>query len=110
MNLFRSTNKNYQITYDNIQKIATREGNYHTTGCLLDYPYSKENYKMIEIALSKQQTLDVDPKAIQQIYFTGNLGRVGGATKFFIIEKAKETVSDFSQGTIKVLQVYFALI
>ena len=57
---------------------------------------------MIAINLSKQQALDVDPRAIQQINFTANLDRVGD-TKFFIIEKAKETVLGFSQETVKVL-------
>ena len=45
----------------------------YTTGCLLDYPYFKEYHKLIAIDLSKQQKLDADPKAIQQINFTGNL-------------------------------------
>ena len=40
---------------------------------------------------------------IQQINFTANLDRDGNATMFFIIEEAKETVLDFSQGTVKVL-------
>ena len=57
---------------------------------------------MIAIDLSKQQELDVDPRAIQQINFTANLERAEGATMFFVIEKAKETVLDFSQGTVKV--------
>ena len=70
---------------------------------MLDYPYFKENYKMIAIDLSKQQALDADPRAIQQINFTANLDRVGNTTMFFIIEGAKETVLDFSQGTVKVL-------
>ena len=51
----------------------------------------------------KQQALDADPRAIQQINFTANLDRDEGATMFFIIEQAKETVLDFSQSTIKVL-------
>ena len=50
--------------------------------------------------LSKQQVLDADPKAIQQINFTGNLEN--NAVMFFITEKAKETVLDFSQGIVKV--------
>ena len=41
---------------------------------------------MIAIDLSKQQVLDVDPKAIQQINFTANLNRVGNTTIVFIIE------------------------
>ena len=45
---------------------------------------------MIAIDLSNQRALDSDPRAIQQINFTGNLDRRGNATMFFIIEKAKE--------------------
>ena len=56
---------------------------------------------MIAIDLSKQQALDADPRAIQQINFTANLDRAGNT--FFIIEEAKKTVLDFSQGTVKVL-------
>ena len=89
-------------TYENIRKIATGQGDDYTTGCLLDYAYFK-NHKMIAIDLSKQQALDVDPKAIQQINFTANLDRVGNTAMFFIIEEAKETVLNFSQGTITVL-------
>ena len=51
----------------------------------------------------KQQVLDADPRAIQQINFTANLDRAGNTKMFFIIEEAKETVSEFSQGTVKVL-------
>ena len=58
---------------------------------------------MIAIDLSKQQALDADPRAIQQINFTANLDRAGNTTMFFIIEQAKEIVLDFSQGTVKVL-------
>ena len=58
---------------------------------------------MIIVDLSKQQAVDADPKAIQQINFTANLDRAGNTTMFFIIEEAKETVLDFSQGTVKVL-------
>ena len=50
------------------------------TGCLLDYSYFKENYKMIAIDLSKQQALDADPRAIQQINFTSDLDRTGNTT------------------------------
>ena len=66
-------------------------------------PISKKYYKLIAIDLSKQQKLDADPKAIQQINFTGNLTRAEGARMYFIIEEAKETVLDFSKGTVKVL-------
>ena len=70
---------------------------------MLDYSYFKNHYKLIEIDLSKQQALDSDPRAIQQINFTANLDRTGNTSMFFIIEKAKETVFEFSQGTVKVL-------
>ena len=58
---------------------------------------------MIAIDLSKQRKPVADPKAIQQINFTGNLTGRGGEEMFFIIEEAKEIVLDFSKGTIKVL-------
>ena len=70
---------------------------------LLDYSYFKENYRMIAIDLSKQQALDADQRAIQRINFTANLDREAHTTMFFIIEKAKESVFEFSQGTVKVL-------
>ena len=65
---------------------------------------------MIAINLSKQQALDADPKAIHQINFIENLDREGNTTIFFIIEEVKETILDFSQGTVKVLKFYFVLI
>ena len=88
---------------ENNRNIATGQGDHYTTGCLLDYSYFEENYKMIGTDLSKQQALDADPMAIQQINFRANLDKAGNTTMFFIIEEAKETVLDFSQGTVKVL-------
>ena len=90
-------------TYDNIRKIATGQGDDYTTGCLLDYSYFNNYYKMTAIDLSKQQVFDADPRAIEQINFTANLDSAGNTTMFFIIEEAKGTVLDFSQGTVKVL-------
>ena len=58
---------------------------------------------MIAVDLSKQQALDADPKAIQQINFTENLDKDGNTRFYFILEKAKETVFEFSQGSVKVL-------
>ena len=57
------------------------------------------------IHLTKQQVLNADPKAMQKISFAGNLarGRWEDTTLFFIIEEAKETNLDFSQGTVRVL-------
>ena len=90
-------------TYENIRKIAIGKRGDYATGCLLDYPYFEENYKMIAIDLTRQNELDADPRAIQQINFTANLDRAGNTTIFFITEEAKETVPEFSLGTVKVL-------
>ena len=70
---------------------------------MLDHSYSKENYKLIAIDLRKQQAFASDPRATQQINLTANLDRNEGATLFFITEQTKETVFEFSQGTVKVL-------
>ena len=51
-------------TYNNIRKVATGQGDDYTTGCLLDYIYFKNYYKMIAVDLSKEQVLDAGPKAI----------------------------------------------
>ena len=60
---------------------------------------------MIAVDLRKQQTLDADPKAIQQINFTANIARAGNTRIDFILEEAKEIVFEFSEGTVKVLWV-----
>ena len=65
---------------------------------------------MIAIDLNKQQALDPDPKAMQQINFTGNLSGNNNILMFLIIEETKENILDFSQWTVKVLQFYFVLI
>ena len=75
MNVFDQPVKNNFRTYDNIQKITIGQRDDYATGCLLDYNYFSEYYKMIAIDLSKQPALDADPKAIQEINFTGNLER-----------------------------------
>ena len=83
-NLFEEAINNYFKTYENIRKTATGQWDDYTTGCLLDYPYFKETYEMIEIDLSKQQALDIHPRAIQQINFTANLNRSRNTTIIFI--------------------------
>ena len=90
-------------TYENIRKTTTGQGDDSKTGCFLGYSYFKNHYKMIAIDLSKQQALDADPRAIQQINITVNLDRAGNTAMFFFIEEAKGIVLDFSQGTLKVL-------
>ena len=90
-------------TYENIIKIATGKGDDYTTGCLLNYPYFKDYYKMIAVDLSKQKELDADSRKIQQVNFTANLDRAGNTTISFIIEQEKETIFEFSQGTVNIL-------
>ena len=102
-NFFDQPIKDNKVTYENIRKIATGQGDDYTTGCLLDYIYFKNYYKMIAVDLSKQQALDADPKAIQQINFTANLDREVNTRLYFILEEAKETVFEFPQGTVKIL-------
>ena len=90
-NLFDQPVKKNKVTYEKIRKIAIGQGNDYTTGCLLDYIYFKNYYKMIAVDLSKQQVLDADPKAFQQISFTENLDRAGNTRIYFILKEAKET-------------------
>ena len=80
--------KNNKVTYENIRKITTGQGDDYTTGCLLDYIYFKNYCKMIAVDLSKE-ALDADPKAIQQINFRANLDRAGNTRIYFILEEAK---------------------
>ena len=102
-NFFDQPVKNNKATYENIRKIATGQGDDYTTGCLLDYIYFKNYYKMTAVDLSKQQALDAEPKAIQQIDFTVNLNIPRRTRIYFILEEAKETAFEFSQETVKVL-------
>ena len=89
-NLFDRPINSMTKTYENIRRIATGQRDDYTTGWLLDYSYFKENYKSIAIDLTKQHALDADPRAIQQINLTTNIGRAGNTTMFFITEGAKK--------------------
>ena len=64
-NFFVQPVKDNKVTYENIRKIATGQGDDYTTVFLLDYPYFKDSYRMIGVDLSKQQALDADSRAIQ---------------------------------------------
>ena len=89
-NFFDQPIKNNKAAYENIRKIATDQGDDYATGCLLNYSYFADTYKMIAVDLSKQQALDADLRAIQQISFTANLDRAGNTRVYFILEEAKE--------------------
>ena len=71
-NVFDQPINNDIKTYRNIRKIATGQGDDYKTGSLFYYPYFKQNYKMIEVGLYKQQTLEADPSVIREINFTAN--------------------------------------
>ena len=89
-NLFDQPVKKNKVTYEKIRKIAIGQRNEYTTGCLLGYIYFKNYYKIIAVDLSKQQALDADPKAFQQISFTENLDRAGNTRIYFILKETKE--------------------
>ena len=58
---------------EEIRKLTTGQGEDYTNECSLDYGYIKTHYISIAIDLSGPKELDADPKAIQQIVFTGQL-------------------------------------
>ena len=91
--------------YHEVGKVSIGKGDDYITGCLLDYAYFKDNYRIIAVDLSKQKALDADPIAIQQIIFQRVVGGAGN-TKIRLytsLEKLKETVLEFYKGTAKVL-------
>ena len=92
--------------YDEVRKISTGQGDDYTTGCLLDYSYFEKKYRLIAADLSKQKALDEDSRAVQQIIFTGKIKAAVANTRiiiFYVLEKSKETILEFSKGTKKVL-------
>ena len=94
------------IQYDEIRKISTGQSDDYTTGCLLDFAYLEKKYELIAADLSKQKALDADSTAIQQIIFTGKIKATVVNTRvviFYVLEKSKETILEFSKGTTKVL-------
>ena len=64
---------------------STGQGDDYTTGCLLDFAYFEKNYRLIDADLSKQKALDADPKAIQQIIFTGKITSAAQNKRVIII-------------------------
>ena len=109
-NLFDQPVKDNKVTHENIRKIATGQGDDYTTDCLLDYSYFKDSNKMTAVDLSKQQALDADHRANQQINFTANLDKAVYARIYFILEATKETKLNVSQGTVKELQICYRII
>ena len=91
--------------YDKVRKVPTRQGDDYTIGCLLDYAYFKDNYRLIAVDLGNQKPLEADPGAIHQIVFQGVIGRADNTkiSRHTILEKSKETVLEFYKATAKAL-------
>ena len=95
--------------YNEVRKVATGKGDDYTTGCLLDFAYYKDHYKLIAADLSRQKALDEDPKSIQQINFKCQIDKIDDADNnprhfLFVTERSKKTVLEFSQNVnLKVL-------
>ena len=96
--------------YEEIRKLGNGQGEDYTTGCLLDYDYMKNHCRFIAVDLSRQKELDTDPKAIQQLEFTGQLKKLhdndnaadyGNAQSIFVLtifrKHKKNTIKIFSR-------------
>ena len=88
-----------------VRKVSTWQGNGYTTGCLLDYVYFRDNYRLTPVGLGKEKALDADLRTIQQIVFQGVVGGAGSTEirLYSILEKTKGTVLELYNGTAKVL-------
>ena len=97
--------------YEGIRKLTAGQGEAYTTGCLSDYEYIKNRYKLIAVDLSRPKELDADPKAIQQIEFVGQLKNTDGVNAdgtqsmfvLTILEKINEMRLKFPQRSVTVL-------
>ena len=83
--------------FEEIRKLTTGEGEDYATGCLLDYEYVKNHYRLIAVDLSRQKELDADPEAVQQIEFIGQLQNINNVNNnpesmfvLTILEKTKK--------------------
>ena len=84
--------------------MTTGRSDDYSTGCLLDYDYYIKDFKIVGIYLSHQLVLDSDPKVNQQIEFVSKLPNGYNAIDYdllTVLEKEKQTVLNFSQGTVK---------
>ena len=86
--------------YRELKKVMIGKGEDYTTGSLLDFNYFLKHYILVAVDLSKQKELDANPRSIQQIEFKYMLGT--DSTIYWILEKSKETISEFYKGTVKV--------
>ena len=76
------------------------------TRLVVYFAYFEKIYRLIVADLSKQKALGADSRAIQQIIFTDKIKATADNTRviiYYILEKSKETILEFSKGTTKVL-------
>ena len=86
--------------YDEVRKVSTGQVDDYTTGCLLDFAYFLKNYRLISTDLSKQKSLNADPRAIQQIIFIGKIKSTVANTRvviYYIVEQSKEATLQLSK-------------
>ena len=86
--------------YRELKKVMIGKREDYTTGSLLDFDYFKKYYKLVAVDLSTQKELDADPRAIQEIEFK-YMPRTD-STIYWVLEKSKETILEFYEGTVKV--------
>ena len=102
-NFFDQPIKNNKVTYEDIRKITTGQGDDYTTGCLLDYIYFKNYCKMITVDLSKQQDADLKAMNKIQMLILKQYNKLQSRKYKIQIIEQKIQVFEFSQGTVKVL-------
>ena len=90
--------KNKQEAYEKHVEMSRNDD--YTAGNLLDYSYHQNYYKVKSIDLSRQ----ANTKISQQINFIGKLEEEGGATMFFVAEKQKKTILNFSLDSLNVTE------
>ena len=93
------------VRYNELLKMTTGRSEDYSTECLLDYDYYIKDFNIVGIDLSHQPILDSDPKINQQIEFVYKLPSGNAAINYVlltVLEKEKQTVLKFSEGTVKV--------
>ena len=99
-NFYDNPIESYIEKYRELKKVMIGKGEDYTTRSLLDYNYFDKHYKLVAVDLTKQQELDANPRAIQQIEFKYMLGT--NSTIYWVLEKSKEIILEFYKGNVKV--------
>ena len=97
--------------YEEIRTLTIRQSEDYTTGCLLNYEYIKNYYRLKTVDLNRQKEIDTDSKAIQQIEIVEQLKNTNGVNadgtqSMFVVtvlEKVKERRLQFSQESVTTL-------